>query len=422
MTSKKVSITVVLLILAAISTLYFWSRSTDVTTIATPSRTLDVPVPQLVKLMEEGEGKPSKAVKGGAFRTPALTGAPEVGRPTPPASAQVSKNATPDNSGSESVKRPVTAPLPQPVESKPQTPATVPVTQAKAEKPAMAAKGETRGAAALPDGQGYGRTALAPSAQVSRDATPETWGSQLVRRPIIAPLPQPVESKPQTPATVPVTPAKAEKPAMPSTEIRDPQGERPPVSSKGEDQPQGPAKAPALPDSRARRTYQVRAGDCLANIASSREIYGDFSMWKALYLANPEVIDYVYYRKTLPYVILEAGLELQVPELSEARRLMDVIPKSKPVIIKLAESPKLTEMLRLAVSLKRVGHQVYIQELPSATGAQYLVKLGFFQSKREARNVLQSLPMELHRDLCAVLPASEKEIREHFPFSRRVTD
>jgi hypothetical protein len=237
----------------------------------------------------------------------------------------------------------------------------------------------------------------------------------------MASLPQAADSKTETQASAPVTPVNEKKLSRPSTESRDLQDNRTSVG-RDDEQPRGLSKEPVRPDSRARRVYQVRAGDCLATIASSSEVYGNFSMWKALYLANPDVIDYVYYRKTLPYVILEADLEIQVPELSEARRLMDVVPGSKPLIIKLAEGPNLTEMLRLAVTLKRVGHQIYIQELPSTAGTQYVVKLGFFESKKEARNVLQTLPVEIHRDRCAVLPASEKEIREHLPFSRRVTD
>jgi hypothetical protein len=218
-----------------------------------------------------------------------------------------------------------------------------------------------------------------------------------------------------------MTPAKESKPPGPVTEIRNQRGDHPSVS-KGDEQPRVPLPAPAFPASRARRSYQVRAGECLATIASSSEIYGDFRMWKALYLANPEAIDYVYYRKTLPYAILEAGIELQVPELSEARRLMSIVPTSRLLVIKLAKSSSLTEMLHLAAGLRGVERQVYIQEVPAATATRYVVKLGFFKSKKEARAVLQGLPREVHRDHCTVLRASENEMREHLPFARRMVE
>jgi hypothetical protein len=575
MTGKKVISTLVLLVLPATGAIYFWLRSTDVTNSATSSRAVAVPAPQVVKLMEEGEGGPSKTVEGGASRAPAQTEAAEFRRPASPPSPQISKNAPPDNSGPESLQRPIVASAPQAVDGKPQTQATAAVTPEEEGKPATAAKAETRGTPGLRDGQEYGRpapptplqrperptseslssqsvrrpiVASAPQAvdekpqtqataavtpeeegkrataakgetrgtpglrdgqeygrpappmplQKLESATPEESGSLFVRRPIVASAPQAVDGKPQTQATAVVTPEKEGKlataaseetrgtpglrdgqaygrpapptplqrperpiseslssqsvrrpimaslpqavdrepraqeaavvtpikqgkPPRPSTEIRDPRGNDASVS-RGEEQPQGPLTASALPGSRARRSYRVRAGDCLATIASSSEVYGNFNMWKALYLANPEAIDYVYYRKTLPYAILEAGIELQVPESSEARRLMSIVPKSRPLIIKLAKSSNLTEMLHLAVDLKRVDQQVYIQELPSATGTQYVVKLGFFKSKKEARKVLKSLPIELHRDQCAILRASEHEMREHLPFARRETD
>jgi hypothetical protein len=575
MTRKKVISTLVLVVLPATGAIYFWSRSTDVTNSATSPRAGAVPAPQVVKLIEEGEGKPWKAVKGGTSHTPARTEASELRRPGPPPSPPISTNPPPDNSGPESLKRPIMASLPHAVDEKPQTQATAAVTPeeegkpataakgethdmpglrdgqadgrpapptplqklesatpeefgslfvrrpivasapqavdekpqtqgtaivtlAKGEKPATATKGETRGTPGLRDGQEYGRPAPPMPLQKLESATPEEFGSLFVRRPIVASAPQAVDEKPQTQGTAVVTLAKGEKPATatkgetrgtpglrdgqeygrpappmplqklesatpeesgsetvrqpmiaslpqavdrkpraqetaavtaikegkpprPSTEIRDTRGNDASVS-RGEEQPQGPLTAPPLPGSRARRSYRVRAGDCLATIASNSEVYGNFNMWKALYLANPEAIDYVYYRKTLPYAILEAGIELQVPESSEARRLMSIVPKSRPLIIKLAKSSDLTEMLHLAVDLKRVDHQVYIQELPSATGTQYVVKLGFFKSKKEARKVLKSLPIELHRDHCAILRASEHEMREHLPFARRETD
>jgi hypothetical protein len=498
MTRKKVISTLVLVVLPATGAIYFWSRSTDVTNSATSPRAGAVPAPQVVKLIEEGEGKPWKAVKGGTSHTPARTEASELRRPGPPPSPPISTNPPPDNSGPESLKRPIMASLPHAVDEKPQTQATAAVTPeeegkpataakgethdmpglrdgqadgrpapptplqklesatpeefgslfvrrpivasapqavdekpqtqgtavvtlAKGEKPATATKGETRGTPGLRDGQEYGRPAPPMPLQKLESATPEESGSETVRQPMIASLPQAVDRKPRAQETAAVTAIKEGKPPRPSTEIRDTRGNDASVS-RGEEQPQGPLTAPPLPGSRARRSYRVRAGDCLATIASNSEVYGNFNMWKALYLANPEAIDYVYYRKTLPYAILEAGIELQVPESSEARRLMSIVPKSRPLIIKLAKSSDLTEMLHLAVDLKRVDHQVYIQELPSATGTQYVVKLGFFKSKKEARKVLKSLPIELHRDHCAILRASEHEMREHLPFARRETD
>jgi hypothetical protein len=164
--------------------------------------------------------------------------------------------------------------------------------------------------------------------------------------------------------------------------------------------------------------YQVKPGDTLSKIAALPEIYGDYSKWDLLYLANPEVVDYFYRKERIPYVVLQPGVRLRIPDLYEGESLLNAEAKGRFWVVQLSSNLKLLYALLAATQLKDLGH-VYVMEDTSSKEVWYVVRIGFFESKEEANEKARVALKETGPAEYLLRPISAYEVHNYLPFAAR---
>lgn len=202
-----------------------------------------------------------------------------------------------------------------------------------------------------------------------------------------------------------------------------------PAQKKAEPQPEVSAqpapklaekKAPEMPEPEPERLYVVKPGECLWEIAGLAEVYGDHRLWPLLYLANPQAVDYAYHKNRLPYVILEPGTRLHMPDPAEARQLLAAGTPEGLWVVQFSANRNLRYALSFAARLEAPEKSVYVMENPSPDGRiWYLVRMGFFGSKKEAVATAAEVAARSKHSQYLVRPASAREIQRYLPLQAR---
>jgi hypothetical protein len=175
--------------------------------------------------------------------------------------------------------------------------------------------------------------------------------------------------------------------------------------------PVPPAPAPPKPE----RFYEVKRGECLWEIAARPEIYNKPEMWTVLYHANPRVMDYYYQKGGVPFVIIDPGVQLKIPELQEVQGLQGGVAK-KLLVLQLSANRNIRFALNFAAKLKGLGSVVYVMEDLSGVRPWYLVRMGFFTNGEKAKVRAGEVARRTGHSEYVILPASRSEIRAHLPF------
>jgi hypothetical protein len=165
--------------------------------------------------------------------------------------------------------------------------------------------------------------------------------------------------------------------------------------------------------------YTVEPGDTMWEIAGLPQVYGDHEMWRVLYLANPEVIEYFYRKKEVPYVILTKGVRLRVPEKGQAEKLLTSVVDTKLWVVQLSANLNLPYALATADRIKSAGAYVYVMEDISTYPTWYVTRVGFFESKDEAHASAKVILSETGLTEYFVRSASDHEIQNYLPLAAR---
>ncbi|MBW1779859.1 MAG: SPOR domain-containing protein [Deltaproteobacteria bacterium] len=174
-----------------------------------------------------------------------------------------------------------------------------------------------------------------------------------------------------------------------------------------------PPPPPAPP--KVERFYEIKGGECLWEIAARPDVYNDPEMWRVLYRANPEIMDYYYQKGGAPFVIINPGVRLRIPEPQEVRTLQRAVPE-KLWVLQLSANRKLHFALMFAGKLKGLGNVVYVMEDLSKGQPWYLVRMGFFTHKEKARAAADDVARQTGHSEYIIRRASRNEIEAHLPF------
>ena len=172
-----------------------------------------------------------------------------------------------------------------------------------------------------------------------------------------------------------------------------------------------PPPAPPKPE----RFYEVNRGECLWGIAARPEIYNKPEMWTVLYRANPGITDYYYQKGGEPFVIINPGVRLRIPEPQAIQRLQGTVAK-KLWVLQLSANRNIRFALNFAAKLKGLGSVVYVMEDLSGGQPWYLVRMGFFTSREKARVRAGEVAKRTGHSEYVIRPASRSEIKAHLPF------
>jgi len=175
-----------------------------------------------------------------------------------------------------------------------------------------------------------------------------------------------------------------------------------------------PTLAPPAPP-KPERFYEVKRGECLWEIAARPEIYNKPEMWTVLYRANPGVMDYYYQKGGTPFVIINPGVRLRIPEPQEIQRLQGAVAK-KLWVLQLSANRNIRFALILAANLKGLGSVVYVMEDLSGEQPWYLVRMGFFTNREKAGVRAGEVARRTGHSEYVIRPASRSEIKAHLPF------
>ncbi len=173
--------------------------------------------------------------------------------------------------------------------------------------------------------------------------------------------------------------------------------------------------APTLAPPKLERFYEVKPGECLWGIAARPEIYNKPEMWTVLYRANPGVMDYYYQRGGAPFVIIDPGVRLRIPEPQEVQRLQGAVAE-KLWVLQLSANRNIDFALMFASKLKGLGSVVYVMEDLSGGQPWYLVRIGFFTNREKARVRAGEVARRTGHSEYVIRPASKSEIKDHLPF------
>ena len=180
--------------------------------------------------------------------------------------------------------------------------------------------------------------------------------------------------------------------------------------------PATPAPIPAPPvPPKPERFYEAKRGECLWEIAARPEIYNKPEMWTVLYRANPGVMDYYYQKGGAPFVIIDPGVRLRIPESQKVKRLQDDVAK-KLWVLQLSANRNIRFALILAARIKGSGCVVYVMEDLSGRQPWYLVRMGFFTNREKARVGAGKVARRTGHSEYVIRPASRSEIKAHLPF------
>ena len=138
-------------------------------------------------------------------------------------------------------------------------------------------------------------------------------------------------------------------------------------------------------------------------------------MWTVLYRANPRVMDYYYQKDGVPFVIINPGIRLKIPELKEVQSLKDDVAK-KLWVLQLSANRNIRFALLFAAKLKGLGRVVYVMEDRSGRQPWYLVRIGFFTSRENAGVVAGEVAKRTGHSEYVIRSASRSEIKAHLPF------
>ena len=175
-----------------------------------------------------------------------------------------------------------------------------------------------------------------------------------------------------------------------------------------------PTLAPPAPP-KPERFYEVKRGECLWEIAARPEIYNKPEMWTVLYRANPGVMDYYYQKGGVPFVIIDPGVRLRIPEPQEVQGLQGTVAK-KLWVLQLSANRNIRFALIFAANLKGLGSVVYVMEDLSVGQPWYLVRMGFFTNREKARVRAGEVARRTGHSEYVIRPASRSEIKAHLPF------
>jgi LysM repeat protein len=208
---------------------------------------------------------------------------------------------------------------------------------------------------------------------------------QTIKQPLPEQAQAPVEAEEKKSEQAP-----DEKPATPK--------EKPPVTSKDEAlerpstvMPQGPAaEKPSAPAKAAQETpekpgyYVVKKGDTLSKVASRQDTMRDPLKWPILLRLNLDKLSALTNGEDFATRELPTGIELRYITPREAKEGLKKPSESRWVVNVISASTE-AEIVPPAVILSRQGYPVYITRA-YVKGKDYLrLRVGFFESGKEAR-------------------------------------
>lgn len=129
--------------------------------------------------------------------------------------------------------------------------------------------------------------------------------------------------------------------------------------------------------------YVVKAGDTLASIAGSEQVYGDPLNWPILCRLNMDKLAEMEVGEDFTDRHLPEGTRLKIVTPDEARGNLEK-RAAMPWVVNVLSSPNKGEIIPATIRLVKAGYPVYITRKDLKGKVYMRLRVGFFRDKTEA--------------------------------------